>query len=119
MKLRVVRERNNSQFDRTHQLQPKKIEEDNSVLVYDTNLNNQHKATRKLARTWLGPYVVTSANDNGTYHLAELGQMQLAVPVDGMQIKAFRKQHEEEVELGSVGDANDQFEVGDDSKSDG
>ena len=51
------------------------------MLVYDNNLDNQHKAQKKLeegdwvrkfARRWVGPYIVTGANDNGTHHLAEL-----------------------------------------------
>ena len=42
------------------------------MLVYDINLDNQHRSTRKFARRWFGPYMVRSVNDNATYHLAEL-----------------------------------------------
>ena len=90
-KLRAARVKNKEQFDRTHRLRPKKIEEGDSVLVYDSSLDNQHKAMRKFARRWFGPYVVTSANDNGTYHLAELDETRIAVPVAGKRIKAFKK----------------------------
>ena len=65
-------------FNRTHRLRPKKIEEGDWVLVYYIRLNNQHKAMQKFARRWFGPYVVTSANDNGTYHLAELYETRIA-----------------------------------------
>ena len=66
-KLRVARIRNKARFDRTHRLRPRKVEEGDWVLVYDNSLDNQHRATRKFARRWFGPYVVTGANDNGTY----------------------------------------------------
>ena len=95
-KLRMARKRNKARFDRTHRLRPKKIEEGDWVLVYDSSLDNQHRAARKFARRWFGPYVVTRANDNGTYHLAELDGTRLAVPVAGKRIKAFRKRNEEE-----------------------
>ena len=85
------------------------IEEGNWVLVYDSSLDNQHKATRKFARRWFGPYVVTSANDNGTYHIAELDGTRIAVPVAGKRIKAFKKRHEAEPDPMSVGNDEDWF----------
>ena len=57
-KLRMARMRNKAQFDRTHRLRPKKIEEGDWVLVYDSSLDNQQRATRKFARRWFGPYMV-------------------------------------------------------------
>ena len=89
-KLRAARVKNKERFDRTHRLRLKKIEEGDWVLVYDSNLDNQHKAMRKFVRRWFGPYVVTSTN-NGTYHLAELDGMKVTVPVAGKRIKAFKK----------------------------
>ena len=82
-KLHMTRERNKRRYDRTHRLRPKRIEEGDWVLVFDISPDNQHKAMRKFARRWFGPYAVTSANDNGTYHLAELDGTRLAVPVAG------------------------------------
>jgi hypothetical protein len=73
------------------------------VLVYDSSLDSQHKSTRKFARRWFGPYVVTSVDDNGTYHLAELEETKIAVPVAGKRIKAFKKRHNDEPDLG-IGD---------------
>jgi hypothetical protein len=77
------------------------------VLVYDSSLDNQHKATRKFARRWYGPYVVTIVNDNGTYHLAELDGPRIAVPVTGKRIKAFNKRHDDEPDLESGKDDDD------------
>jgi hypothetical protein len=64
-KLRAARVKNKERFDRTHRLRPKKIKEGDWVLVYDSSLDNQHKATRKFARRWFGPYIVTSAKNSG------------------------------------------------------
>ena len=97
--MKEARIRNKARFDRTHRLRPRKIEEGDWVLVYDSSLDNQHRATRKFARRWFGPYVVTGANDNGTYHLAELDGTRMAIPVAGKRIKAFKKRHDGEPEL--------------------
>ena len=74
------------------------------MLVYDNSLDNQHRATRKFARRWFGPYVVQSANDNGMYHLAELDGTRMAIPVAGKRIKAFKKSHDGEPDLGDSDD---------------
>ena len=78
-------------------------------MVYDSSLNNQHKAMRKFARRWFGPSVVTSANDNGTYHLAELDGTRMAVPIAGKRIKAFKKWHEAEPDPDDLDSDNDRF----------
>ena len=39
-KLRAARIRNKARFDRTHRLRPRKIEDGDWVVVYDSNLNN-------------------------------------------------------------------------------
>jgi hypothetical protein len=39
-RLRTARLRNKEQFDRTHRLRPKKLEEGDWVLVYDSSLDN-------------------------------------------------------------------------------
>ena len=75
--------------------------------MYDNNLDNQHKATWKFARRWFGPYVVTSANDNATYHIADLDGTRIAVPVTGKLIKAFRKWYEGEPDPDCVGEGDD------------
>jgi hypothetical protein len=106
-KLRMARMRNKERFDWTHQLRPKKIEEGDLVLVYNSSLDNQHKPARKFARRWFGPYMLTSVNDNGTYHLAELNGTRIAVLVAGKRVKEFKKRHDSEPDLGS-GDSNDE-----------
>ena len=97
-RLRMASIRNKARFDRTHRLRPKKIEEGDWVLVYGSSFDNQHRATRKFARRWFGPYVVQSANNNRTYHLAELDGTTMAIPVAGKRIKAFKKRHDDEPE---------------------
>ena len=62
---------------------------------------------RKFARRWFGPYAVTSANDNDTYHLAELDGTRIVVPVPRKRIKAFKKWHEDELDPASAGHDND------------
>ena len=65
------------------------------MLVYDSNLDNQHKAVCKFAKRWFGPYIVTSTNDNDTYHLAELDGMRIMVPGARKRIKVFKKRRED------------------------
>ena len=86
-------------------------------MVHESNLDNQHKATWKFVRRWFGPYAVTSANDNDTYHLAELDGTRIAVPVAGKRIKAFKKRHEDEPDPEGVEDDDDQIGADDDSEN--
>jgi hypothetical protein len=118
-KLRVARVKNKERFDWTHRLRTKKIEQGDWVLVYDNSLDNQHKATRKFARRWFGPYKVTSANDNETYHLAELDGSRMPMPVAGKRVKAFKKRHEDEPVLGSVDSEDDVFGTDGDPEDEG
>jgi hypothetical protein len=50
--------------------------------------------------------VVTSVNDNGTYHLVELDGTRIAMSVAGKRVKAFRKRHDNEPDLES-GESDD------------
>ena len=81
--------------------------------MYDSNLDNQHRATRKFTRRWFRPYVVTCANNNGTYHLVELNGTRMAIPVAGKRVKAFKKRHEGEPDLGSMDGEDGQSEADD------
>ena len=45
---------------------------------------------------------MTGANKNETYHLAELDGTMIAIPVAGKRVKAFKKRHEGEPDLGSM-----------------
>ena len=94
-----ARKKNKGRFDRTHRLRPKKIEEGDWVLVYDNSLDNQHKTTRKFTRRWFSPYVVTSANDNTTYHLTELEGSRLAIPFAGKRVQIFKKRQDENPDI--------------------
>ena len=105
--MKEARIRNKARFDRTHRLRPRKIEEGDWVVVYDSSLDNQHRSTRKFARRWFGPYIVRSVNDNATYHLAELDGTQIATPVAGKRIKAFKRRNEAEPNPGPDSDSSD------------
>ena len=99
--MKEARIRNKARFDRTHRLRPRKIEEGDWVLVYDSSLDNQHRSTRKFAKRWFGPYMVRSVNDNATYHLMELDGTRITTPVVGKRIKAFKKRNEAEPNPGA------------------
>ena len=43
--------------------------------------------------------MVTSTNDNATYHLTELDGMRLVVPIVGKLIKIFKKLKDEEPDM--------------------
>ena len=85
----------------------KRIEDDDWVLVYDSNEDNQQQSMRKFAKRWFGSYVVTSANDNATYHLAELDDTRIAMPIVGKRIKDFKKWHDAEPDLEIEEEEND------------
>ena len=104
--------KNKVQFGKTHRLRPKKIEEGDWVLVYDSSLDNQHRTTRKFARRQFEPYVVTSANDNATYHLAELDGSRLVVPIAGKRV--FKKRQDEDPDLDHLDDEYDRADVNED-----
>ena len=109
MRMKEARTRNKSLFAKTHRLRLRKIEEGDWVLVYKSSLDNQHRSTRKVAKWWFGPYMVTSANDNALYHLVELDGTRVATPVARKRIKAFKKRHEAEPGpvLGTEGEVED------------
>ena len=94
--MKEARIRNQARFDQTHQLRPRKIEEGDWVLVYDSSLENQHRSTRKFAKRWFEPYMVNGVNDNATYHLAELDGTRITTPIVGKRIKAFKRRNEAE-----------------------
>ena len=62
---------------------------------------------------------MTSANDNGTYHLAELDGTGMAVLVAGKRIKAFKKRHEDEPDLDNLDNEDDQFGTNGDPRDKG
>ena len=85
---------NKPRFDKQHRLRPKKIEEGDWVLVYDSSLDHQHRTLRKFSRRWFGPYEVRQTFQNGTYRLSELDGTLLRVPIAGKRIKIFKKRHD-------------------------
>ena len=85
-RVKEARSRNKARFDRTHRLRPKKIDEGDWVLVYDSRLDNQHRSTRKFTKRWFGPYMV----------LAELDGTRMTTLVAEKWIKAFKRRNEAE-----------------------
>ena len=85
-------------------------------MVCDNNLENQHRMTRRFARRWFGPYVVKSAYDNATYHLAELDGSRLAIPIAGKRVKIFKKRQDEGPNLNDLNDENGRAEPANMSK---
>ena len=73
------------------------------VAVYRSLRNTARKFTRR----WFGPYVVMSADDNATYHIAEHDGMRIAVPVMRKRIKSFQKRYEDEPNLDCVRGGDD------------
>ena len=86
-----ARFRNKSRFDTKHRLRPRRIEEGDWVIVYDSSLDHQHTTIRKFAKRWFGPYEVRKVFDNGTYRLCELDGTILRVPIAGKRVKIFKK----------------------------
>jgi hypothetical protein len=91
-----ARLRNKSRFDAKHRLRPRKIEEGDWVIVYDSSLDHQHTTLWKFAKRWFGPYEVRKVFDNGTYRLCELDGTVLRVPIVGKRVKIFKKQTDKE-----------------------
>ena len=83
-------------------------------MVYDNSLDNQHSTTRKFARRWFRTYVVTSANDNATYHLVELDGSRLVVPIPGKRVKIFKKRQDKDLDLGHLDDEHNRADVNED-----
>ena len=48
--------------------------------------------------------MVTSANDNATYHLAELDGSRLAIPIAGKRVKIFKKRQDDNPDLDDLDD---------------
>ena len=91
LKLKDARTKNKALFDQKHRLRPSAIEDGDWVLVYDSSLDSQYTALRKMVKRWFGPYTVVHVFDNATYQLCELDETQLKVPIAGKRVKLFKK----------------------------
>ncbi|MCO5547286.1 hypothetical protein L7F22_000733 [Adiantum nelumboides] len=99
-KLKVACLKSKAAFDDKHRLRPYVIKDGDWVLVYDSSLENQHTAMRKMVKRWFRSYVVFHAYDNATYKLCELDGCELKVPIAGKRIKLFKKREGEFVHEG-------------------
>ena len=83
-------------------------------MVYDSSLDNQYTAMRKMVKRWFRPYIVMHVFDNGTYKLCELDGTELRVPIAGKRIKLFKTKGGEIV----VEDITLEIEIAEDNESD-
>ena len=90
-RLKKARLKSKEQFDKRHRLRPREIKEGDWVLVFDSNLENQYTAMRKMVKRWFGPYIVLRVFDNATYKLKELDGAKIRIPIAGKRIKIFKK----------------------------
>ena len=63
--------------------------------------------------------MVTIANINGTYHLAELDGTRMVVLVAGKRIKGFKKRYEDEPNPDDLDSDDDRFGTNGDPKEEG
>ena len=113
-RLKNARLKNKESFDKKHRLRPKDIEEGDWVLVYDSSLDNQYTAMRKMVKRWFGPYIVMHVFDNATYKLCELDGTEVKGPIAGKRIKLFKTKGGEIADKGITPD----IEIGEDNESD-
>ena len=121
MKARVkeAQTKNKGRFDWTHRLRPMKIEEGDWMLVYNKSLDKQCRPMQKFVSRWFGPSVVTSTNNNLTYHLVKLDKTMIVVPVAGKWIKVFTKRYKPEPNLDLEEDADRDEDLDEDLVDDG
>ena len=91
--------KNKKRFDKHHRLRPRAIQEDDWVLVYDSSLDNQYSAHRKLSKRWFGPYMVKVVHENATYTLAEMDGTMIKIPIASKRIKLFKRRESSTYEL--------------------
>ena len=94
-RMKQCRLRNKERFDKTHRLRPRKLQEGDWVIVYDSSLDNQHSTSRKFAKRWFGPYIIRQVNKNATYFLTEMDGVSLKLPIAGKRIKLFKRREDQ------------------------
>ncbi|KAH7441551.1 hypothetical protein KP509_03G043100 [Ceratopteris richardii] len=87
IKLKASRQKNKIVFDKSHRLRPKKLNEGDWVLVYDSSQYTQYEAHHELVKRWFGPYMICKVFGNGTYSLKELDGPKLKDLIAGKGIK--------------------------------
>ena len=64
------------------------------MLLYDSNLGNQHSTIRKFAKRLFGPYIVKKVYDNATYILSELDGTLLQNVMHKKRLQIVKKRYE-------------------------
>jgi hypothetical protein len=88
-RLTAARERSVADANATRTVRPVKIQPGDWVLVWRSELDNQHAATRKFTPKWTGPYVVVDIDEFNSYRLRTLDDITLTKRVAGKRIKLF------------------------------
>ncbi|CAM6082342.1 unnamed protein product [Calypogeia fissa] len=91
VRMREARLKNKHRFDKSHRIRPRPIEVGDWVLLYESNLENQHSSEKKFARRWRGPFVVTGVFANATYMIRELDGTALKGLYAGKRIKVYKQ----------------------------
>ena len=115
-RLKEARIKNKDRFDKIKRIRPRKVQEGDWVLVYDSSLDNQYSTIRKFAKRWFGPYEVRKITDKATYFLNELDGTEIRIPIAGKRIKIFKRReslepefYEEAEELGESEEVLDEL----------
>ena len=98
-RLKEARIKNKDRFDKIKRIRPRKVQEGDWVLVYDSSLDNQYSTIRKFAKRWFGPYEVRKITDKATYFLNELDGTEIRIPIAGKRIKIFKRRESLEPEF--------------------
>ena len=118
-KERIERSRalNKEYFDITHHLRPLPLKRGDFVIISDETLKKQW--SRKFDNRWLGPYVVETVHDNGSYSLNELDGTPLRIRVAGKRVKLFKRRVNGEDIYNNVEEDDDNEEMEESEGDDG
>jgi hypothetical protein len=90
-RLAEARERSVADANEARTTRPKEIQPGDWVLVWRSELDNQHAADRKFTPKWTGPYVVIDVDEYHTYRLRTLDDITLSKRVAGKRVKLFKR----------------------------
>lgn len=91
LRLKASWSKNKERYNKTYQLKPKSIKENDWILIYNSNLMNQYSVLYKFVQWWFRSYVVVEVYDNVTYFLEKLDGTPLKNRIIGKQIKIFKQ----------------------------
>ena len=86
-RLKEARIKKQDRFDKIKRIRPRKVQEGDWVLVYDSSLDNQYNTIRKFAKRWFGPYEVRKITNKATYFLNELDGTEIRIQLQEKGLK--------------------------------